>query len=228
MWVLYNYIIDWEEFNLIAKLVEPHDVVFDVGANIGVYTVWMSQFINQSGRIHAFEPDAENFQKLENHISLNQITDRTTTNRIALAEAAIDLFFTTMLDGENHISNRQNNNNVKITAQSLDQYAKISPVDFIKYLKIDVEGFELSVLKGAANLLKNKKILVIQLEINKTLINSNTTVEELLNYLLQYGYQLCGYRTKENRVYPITFSQERENYFAIANIDMVNSILEQK
>jgi len=226
MWVLYNYIIDWEEFNLIAKLLKSNDCAFDIGANMGVYTIWMSKFINQDGEIHSFEPDSENFNKLTTHISINSIKDRTYANNYALGELVGYAYFTTTLDGENHITEANKPDAFRVKVSTLDQYVKTKRINFIKYMKIDVEGFELSVLKGAVDLLRNKKILIIQLEINQTVSNSNTKIESLVNYLSLHSYRLCEYRITENRVSPLKYSRERENYFAIANIDMVNNLLE--
>jgi FkbM family methyltransferase len=69
---MYNYIVDWEEFNLIRDYVRPNDQVADVGSNMGYYTIWMSKFIT-SGKIYAFEPDKTNYLKLVNNVKLNKL-----------------------------------------------------------------------------------------------------------------------------------------------------------
>src|SRR5258705_13002806 len=45
LWLYRNYIMDWNEFNFIKKLIKINDIVFDVGSNIGVYSLWFSKYI---------------------------------------------------------------------------------------------------------------------------------------------------------------------------------------
>src|SRR4051812_36217771 len=49
MWLIYNYYMDWDEFHFIERYVRTGAVVFDIGANIGIYTLWLSQFVGKNG-----------------------------------------------------------------------------------------------------------------------------------------------------------------------------------
>jgi len=92
-------------------------------------------------------------------------------------------------------------------------------------MKLDVEGFEYAVLNGAAEVLGNKQIDIIQLEINKTIANSGKKIDDLLNLLKEHQYQLCSYDVKNNQLKSIGFSIERENYFAVNDLSRINSKL---
>ena len=46
MWIMYNWMVDWEEFNLIKNFIKEKDFCLDVGSNMGFYTVWFSKFSN--------------------------------------------------------------------------------------------------------------------------------------------------------------------------------------
>jgi FkbM family methyltransferase len=225
MWIMYNYWVDWEEFNLIKNYLKPSDEVFDVGTNMGFYTIWMSQFIGK-GKIHSFEPDSGNFERLQQNIDLNNLQNQVTANQAAASDQDAILSFTSGLDGENHIADSDLKNTVSIQSQKIDSYIQqYSITSSIAYMKVDVEGFEYAVLKGADNVLRNKQIEIIQLEINKTIVNSGKTIEDLLNLLIEYQYQLCSYDVKNNQLKAIVFSPERENYFAVNDLNSINKKL---
>ena len=223
MWVMYNWIVDWEEFQLIEHYVEKNDVLFDIGTNMGFYTVWMSRFINQNGKIHCFEPDKLNYSRLQANISLNKIKSLIKTNRYAVSDFNGWLKFTEDRDGENHISNNALESTVEVQSIALDTYLEIQGIQHIAYMKIDVEGFELQVLKGAREILENKKVDIIQLEINQQLNNAGTKVSDLLFFLKNYGYNLYSYEPVSRCLIPIQYTHERENYFAIEDILKVNT-----
>lgn len=223
MWVMYNWVVDWEEFQLIEHYIEKNDVLFDIGTNMGFYTVWMSRFIEEHGKIHCFEPDKQNYSRLNTNIALNQIGSITKTNRYAVSDSDGWLKFTKGRDGENHISNIALDCEVEVQSITLDTYLENHGIKHIAYMKIDVEGFELHVFKGAKGLLENKKVDIIQLEINQQLNNAGTKLNDLLFFLENYGYNLYSYETVRRCLIPIQFTRERENYFAIADILKVNS-----
>ena len=226
MWLMYNYIVDWEEFNLISKYIQPGDNVFDIGANRGLYTIWMSQFIG-NGKIYSFEPDSDNFERLQKSIALNDLKEQVIPNKKAVSEIDGELSFTRDLDIENHIVDSTFTNSVTIQSQKIDSYLQHQNIDAVAYLKIDVEGFEYAVLKGANAALLKKQIDIIQLEINKSILNSGKSINDLLELLNHYQYQLCRYDVDSNQLIAADFSNERENYFAVGEINIVNRKLKR-
>ena len=91
----------------------------------------------------------------------------------------------------------------------------------------DREGFELDVLKGGIKLLTQKNVDVIQLELNRSLINSGTTQQELISFVEAIGYQFCIYDFKINKIIPFIVNDERENYFITNNLENVNKVLSE-
>jgi FkbM family methyltransferase len=225
MWAMYNYLVDWEEFNLISRYTRSGDHVLDVGANIGLYSLWMSRFVGPAGKVHSFEPDPENFKKLGDHISRNGLETLFLSNKTALSDVDGILSFTTGLDKENHIATRNEPDTIQIIAERLDTYAARTGLTGIPYMKIDVEGFEYSVLKGAERLLAERRIQVIQLEINDTIRNSGSSVSHLLGLLERHGYVLCSYDVTAGRLLQLQYSPERENYFAVYDLQQANQKL---
>jgi len=225
MWIMYNYILDWEEFKLIENYVNPGDQVMDIGANVGAYTVWMSKFISAPGRIHAFEPDEKSFTKLQAHIAVNNMGNLAKATRCALSDTDGVLNFTTGLDRLNHITAEKEANSVSVDSCTLDHYCEMNGISRIAYMKVDVEGFEYMVLKGAVNLFSSKAVDILQMEINDTVRHAGVSVEDLLGLLKGYQYSLCRFDVDSNQLVPIEYYKERENYFAVTDLAGVNSKL---
>jgi FkbM family methyltransferase len=219
---MYNYWVDWEEFNLIKNYIKSGDTVFDIGANMGFYTIWMSKFIG-NGKIHAFEPDSENFERLKKNIKINNLIKNVVANKIALSNLNGIISFTKGLDGENHIADSSNQNTLQLQSQKIDSYLKdLSINPSITYMKIDVEGFEYAVLKGADAILLNNQIEIIQIEINKTISNSGKSITDLLDLLNEYQYSLCRYDVENNLLISTVYADSRENYFAVSDLEKIN------
>lgn len=225
MWIMYNYIVDWEEFNLIEKYVKNGDVVFDIGSNMGFYTIWFSKFIGNNGSVFSFEPDSKNFSRLKKNIELNNLDNQISANQLAVSDHDGVVKFTTGFDGENHISNSGETNISEVNSIRLDSFYQLKSITKVSYLKIDVEGFEYAVLKGGEELFNKKIVDIIQLEINSAIENSATSIEMILQLLKEYNYTLCKYDIVTNKLVSIDYHSERENYFAVADIYRINKKL---
>lgn len=226
MWLMYNYIVDWEEFLFTHYYLRENSIVFDIGANMGFYTIWMSRSIGIQGQIHSFEPDTKNFNRLSQNISINQFNGQFIPNNDAVSKKNGKMKMTIGFDGENHLvdSNFGGSSSI-INVVCLDDYCNQRNISRIDFIKIDVEGFELDVLKGGINLLTQKNVDVIQLELNRALINSGTTQQEIISFVDQIGYTFCIYDFKTNKLIPFIVNDERENYFITNNLTNVNKIL---
>ena len=223
---MYNYWVDWEEFNLIKDFVQPQDQVADVGTNMGFYTIWFSKFINETGKIHCFEPDEANFRKLEDNCRLNQLQN-VCLNNIAVGNQSGIVSFTLGLDGENHIASEEDKNTQTVLITKLDDYCEKNNIHQLAYAKVDIEGFEFDFLAGASVLLSQKRIDIIQIEINEQIRHSGKTIDELLRLIQESGYQLCKYDTEVKTLYPVQYQPERENYFLVADLIRANASIKQ-
>ena len=145
-----------------ARLIRKGDVVLDVGANVGFYSLLGAVLAGREGRVIAFEPVGENVAHLRRHLSLNELEDRVEVIEAAVANRPGLRRFTT---GEYRATGKlDGGGDIEIPAVSLDDMmdeGRLSRVDFIK---IDVEGAELEVLEGAMEMLKRfRPRLVVEL-----------------------------------------------------------------
>jgi FkbM family methyltransferase len=133
---------------------------YDLGANIGFFSLLAARLVGEQGRVIAFEADPEIAARLREHVDRNRFRCVTVAEKAVWSEAC-QVFFervdpTTSPDrGLGHVVSTASANTVEIEAVTLDGFARTSPApDFIK---CDVEGAEVEVFRGAQRLLAEKR-----------------------------------------------------------------------
>jgi len=164
---------------------EPNSVLVDVGANIGVYSLYAAK---QGHKVYAFEPQALNFAELYTNIYLNKLSDKIMGYNIALnSKNSIEyLSLLSMVPGQSHndfaldIENQIKQGCVGYRLDFLVNSKVISQPD---YIKIDVDGLEKSVVAGGIDIIKKCKSILIELTENKD-------ETETLKLLQSYGLKI--------------------------------------
>jgi len=141
---------EYEKRIAFEERVTAGGVVFDVGAHVGFYTLLASRLVGPSGKVVAFEPLPRNLQFLKRHLRLNQV-DNVTVIEAAVLDSDGEIAFA---EGPNSsMGSVSQQGELKITSVSLDALVSRGEVPAPQYMKIDVEGAELSVLLGARSIL---------------------------------------------------------------------------
>jgi FkbM family methyltransferase len=140
------------EFDMafVLHFLRPSDLFADVGANVGSYTILASGVV----RCHtvAFEPDPLTAAALERNVNLNQIANLVEIRVAAVGERHGTVRFSTGLDTENHVVSAVDPSGRDVPIQTLDQ-AFLDSGRIPALIKLDVEGYEAEVLRGALALL---------------------------------------------------------------------------
>lgn len=179
----YCGLMEFIDMAFLLHVLNKNDLFIDVGANIGSYTVLASGEIG--ARSICFEPVNKTFEMLSKNLELNSIETLVEKRKIGIGEINGTLRITNNQDSTNHIINNENFGE-KIDVERLDNfYEKINRPTL---LKIDVEGYELNVLKGASKILKNSEVLAIIIEING--LSKKFNIEEKLihDQLVEHGF----------------------------------------
>ena len=180
--------------------IKKGDVVLDVGANIGYYTLIFAKIVGENGHVFAFEPEPSNFDLLKKNVMVNNYRN-TSLEKIAISNknGNTKLYLNKANAGEHRIylSNTAKNNFLNVEMKTLDEYFKNNSIrDKISFIKMDVEGSEIGVIKGMNSILENKK-LTIMLEFDPVQIkNYGASPEELLNILANQGFSF-SYEDKQ-------------------------------
>ncbi len=158
-----------EEVDLMIENLAPAMRVIDLGANIGYYALKAAQKVGPQGKVYAFEPDPVNFSLLCRNAEINHFTqiipvskmvsDKTETRKLFLS--AKNLGAHTGIEG-NVMMGRGGSRDVE--AVSLDHFFKTQNETRVDFIKMDVQGMEGRVLRGASELLKNNPRLKILME----------------------------------------------------------------
>jgi FkbM family methyltransferase len=153
---------DRAERQLLRKILFPGAVVMDAGANIGIYSEFLSRCVGPTGVVHSFEPSPDNFKRL-------RAATRKLSN-VLLSQAAVgersgnsELYLSDKLnvDHRAYVADGDSRRTVPIEMVALDDYFK--PGKRVDLIKMDIQGYELHALRGANRVLEDNadiKLLV--------------------------------------------------------------------
>jgi FkbM family methyltransferase len=138
-----------EEYEAFRKVVTPGATVLDIGANLGGYTVLLAQWTGPAGRVHAFEPAPGARKGLMRHLALNGIADHVVVHPEALSAGAGRARFRAVgIQGDNRLVSDGTADGIDVNTTSIDDFCLAHAVR-PGFIKLDVEGAELDVLRGA-------------------------------------------------------------------------------
>jgi FkbM family methyltransferase len=151
------------------------DIVIDIGAHIGLYTIISSKRVGANGKVVAIEADPSNFEILKSNIKLNQLTNVTPLNYAVYSkETKVKLYLPSGESGftkyntimPNWINTQEKF--VEVNANTLDYLLQLNEIrqEEVNWIKIDVEGAEFEVLKGATNVLSKSKDIALLIEVH--------------------------------------------------------------
>jgi FkbM family methyltransferase len=158
---------DPEIWALIAARLKPGMVFVDAGANIGAYTLPAARLVGPEGRVVSFEAHPVTYRLLARNVAENGLANVAAVNE-ALGEAAgtLTLSFTEANPGETHVA-AAGESGASVPVTPLDAALAARGVTAVDYLKIDVGGFELPVLRGALGTIRANPGLLIQTELQE-------------------------------------------------------------
>ena len=178
-----------EVWGHLMQCVQPGDIVADVGASVGLYTLALAQRVGPGGKVIAFEPDPDSFEGLSRHVALNELTGNVELCRAIVGREDGVAAFAAGRGSESRVAaaDGASAERLMVRVVRLDSVLRNSRLDV---LKIDVEGYEELVLQGARGLLSDhlRKPRAIYIEVHPYAWSEPTTSESLLDLLRECGY----------------------------------------
>lgn len=169
---------------IFQKLLVPGDVVIDIGANIGYFSLLAGSIVGVTGRVLSFEPETNNMEALCRNISLNGFKNIYPA-RFAISDySGISEFHVSINDpAHSLIKTGVHSSTVPVMVNTLD---RLVLEDNIKLIKTDTEGNELAVLRGAESVIRKSEDISLIIEVNTAI----TSAKELLDYVRFLGMEV--------------------------------------
>jgi FkbM family methyltransferase len=192
----WNFDGEIEVRDAITAHLKAGNTAIDIGANFGMHTLLMASQIGPSGRLLAFEPIPENLRLLRRNVALNRFNDRVTIQQAALSDQDVETI--EMVVDSDHLEPSaslqtiatQGRETVQVRNLSLDVAAADVSADSNCFVKLDVEGAELSVLRSGQQFLKTvKPRLLIEVH-DYALPQFGDSTEAVYEFLKGFGYTI--------------------------------------
>lgn len=149
------------EIELVCANLSDDSVFFDIGANVGLYSLSVAYRIRRVG-IHAFEPVPDTVLGFRDNLSRNGLDGRVILNQLAVGETDGQVYITSDHHSSNYlIHSDSDEKKIEVGCTSLDKYVRDNSIQRVDVMKVDVEGREFSVLKGAVDSLERFRPIVI-------------------------------------------------------------------
>ena len=201
-----------ETTDLIQKNIFSGNIVVDIGANIGFFTLIMANNVKKEGKVFSFEPELENYKLLEKNVKENNLENIILENKaVGNKNGNTEMYLASQ---ENNIYSQsmhrifsskivsQNSTPITIKIIKLDDFfEKLDLIKKIDLIKIDVEGAEFDVLKGMNKILDSNKDLKIIMEFSlENLQDFGSKPDEVVDFLLKKNFKLWKINENEKKL----------------------------
>lgn len=184
----------WEPnvYAVISSLISPNDVVIEVGANVGYYTVAMGVMVGSGGRVHSFEANPRLAGMVDRSVYINGLKDRVTVHAKAVLDAAGSIRFerSRKRSGWGHVTQWtqqafDDSEVLEVEATTLDSLALAR----VNLIRLDAEGSEAFILRGAAAVLAANPDIVICMEWDPIQMGGRTDLQAFVSWLGDQGFR---------------------------------------
>lgn len=205
-WTIYlygSYIREYEYEKFMLRIAEKCDTIFDVGANIGYYTVQFAKRTN--GTVYAFEPMTYQSETLHRNLRQNSLTNVQTVKKIVSSSNGQERIFFSGIENTGKSSLvKETTNYEEVSSVTLESFCDEHHIKTIDLIKIDVEGYEFKVLEGLKRMLKEQSITHIFVELlDKNLAKASSSSQEICDFLSEFGYQAYSIKTGSCKPYQV-------------------------
>jgi FkbM family methyltransferase len=180
--------------DLVRKTLDPQAVFIDVGANVGYFTLLASTCVGDSGRVLSIEPNPPVAEQLRLNVERSNLSNVIIEQ--TLCTDSLESYTQTLyLPDQSQLgkasiskSNAGGVESVEVRSSTVDQLIRNHRLQNVTFVKIDVEGAELMVLRGMTETLRQlRPIIVLELEPH-LLTQLGTTREEVIDFLSGFSY----------------------------------------
>jgi FkbM family methyltransferase len=190
------------EFSVLQKVLRPGMTFVDVGANMGLYSLFAAKKVTAQGRVLAIEPSSREYEILSRNIKRNHLANIRALNIAASdRQGAAELLVAPLKNaGHNTLGEfgygTALERKERVPTERLDDIVRQEGLERVDVIKMDVEGAEMLALRGAADTLRRFQPLLLLEVSDRTLQHQGSSSRKLLNFLAAEGYQLYQFSSQ--------------------------------
>lgn len=189
--MVHNLYYEKAETELMLSSLCEGGVLIDIGANVGWYSIAAARHFAKIS-VHSFEPGPSTFELLKKNVEQNGAQKKVHLNRLALGEKIGTVRFTSDLDTGNHIAAASDARAVEVECTTLDAYCAKAGLVRVDFIKCDVEGAELLVLRGAKDTLTRFRPKLLLEVVDSWCRRFGYTPADLFDFMQNRGYAIYG------------------------------------
>jgi FkbM family methyltransferase len=179
----------------LMRRLQRGDCVYDIGAALGLYTVFLAKSVGETGEVLAFEPEGHTYERLQEHVVLNGLAN-VRTFRVALGdcEAAVCLRSGEVAGSARIVPSAEPADGRHAVVERVrvaqgDRFVQIENLRLPRVVKIDVEGYEYAVIRGLSQTLAQPQCELVCCEVHPALLPVSETPEKVLDLLRSLGFR---------------------------------------
>ena len=218
------------ETRILKKFASESNVVVDIGANVGYYTIELAEMLPPSGKLISFEPVTTSFNQLEQNIKLNKFEKIITTFNLGLSDRdEVTKIFIPKRSGSSAASARNLHPDEEFTSQEITMTSLDKVFESLEYktcnlIKIDVERGELDVIRGSIGVIKEFRPVIFAELLRKWSEYFSYKPNTVLEILQELGYICFGVSTQFRRIEVFTEDDIETNFIFIHEEQLVKAV----
>lgn len=187
--------------DLVKREIKENNIVLDLGANIGYYTLLFSKLVGDKGKVFAFEPDPENFALLKKNVDMNEIKNVVSEQKACSKKTGKTFLYRDQSPGRHTIYNRPDGTKyVQVEVTSLDDYFKNFKKN-IDFIKMDIQGSEGAVFQGMSSILKKNQKIKMVIEFSPWRLKMfDFDPKEFLETVISHGFKIYNINEKLHKI----------------------------
>ena len=216
---IYCGLMEFEDMSFLLHFLRSSDEFFDIGANVGAYTILASGVVG--AKTICFEPVPDTFDRLMDQININRVTNLVHANNKGVGDKSGILEFTNEFDCMNRVNtDPHNKNTTNVEVVTLDKLYSPSTSSLVK---IDVEGYESFVLGGGELFFANTNVEAVIIELNGSGEKFGADDQVLDATLRRCGYESVNYDPFSREVVVSSSFNRGGNTIYVRDIDKVKA-----
>jgi FkbM family methyltransferase len=204
-----NPIYGESDTEFVKKIIKKNDIILDIGANIGYYTLIFAKLVGDLGKVFSFEPESENFKILKKNVEINGYNNVILEQKIVSNTNGKSTLYVSEKAGSHRIYKPDNYvESLEIECISMDNYIEKNNIKKINFIKIDVEGAELNVLQGIQKILDSNENIILFTEFSPNQIKScGLEPTDMINFLINNKFKIYFTQIKNHKTTFLDFEK---------------------